>query len=367
MTEHPRTEHPKPQDPKVSGIGAITGIVSLVAVVLMLLVAAFAWPAARSEPAGLTVAVAGESKLVDSFLAGAGGLAEVVDLERVGDRAEAVTGVERREYIGGIVLAEGAPEVLVATAGGQVPEGIMTGITARLQSELGAQLYAGLRGAVERSPVPAAALGQLPEAIPVVAVTDIAPYSDGDPRGAGATVAGIPLSVGALLAGILIAFTVRGRWQRLTAVLGFGAVGGLFLATILGPWLEVYPGPFGVVWAALGLSLAATSGLFVGLNALLGRLGFGVAALITLFAAMPLAAFGVPFTFLPAGLGSLGQWLIPGATVTLARNVSYFPEAATTQSWWALTLWLALAVVLALVSPAGAKPGRARARVGAPE
>lgn len=49
------------------------------------------------------------------------------------------------------------------------------------------------------------------------------PHSEGDPNGVGVTAAGIPLTVDALLAGIVIASTITGRWQRIGAVLGFGA------------------------------------------------------------------------------------------------------------------------------------------------
>lgn len=327
--------------------GPASGIVALIALVLSILVLTFAWSGARGEPAGLTLAVTGEQQLVDGFLSGAGeSLEDIVEIEEVADRDEALTGVEEREYIGALVLEDGAPEVLLASAAGQVPLAVMTEIASRLQGNLDTQIYQALRTAVERSPDPKAALGQLPPALPEVETTDVAAYSEGDPTGAGVIAAGIPLTVGGLLSGIVLAFTVRGRWQRVSAVLGFGITGGLLLALVLTTWLEIYPASFGMVWLVLGTSLAATSGLFVGLHSVLGRPGLGLAGFLTLFAAMPWAAFAVPYAFLPGGLGYFGQWLIPGATSTLTRTVSYFPEAATAQQWWILSCWLLLGLVL---------------------
>lgn len=343
----------------------VAGIVSLVALALSLLVLSFVWPAARGEAAGLSIAVTGDAELVDGFVAGAGeGLGEVVDLVRVDGRDDALDGILSREFIGGIVLTHDAPEVLTASANGQVPAAFMSELSSGLQTTLDAQVYTGvmegIRGAIEHGADPAAALAQTPDALPPVTVTDVVPYSDSDPNGVGAAVAGIPLTVGALLAGIVIAFTLTGRWQRISAVLGLGIGGGLLLTLVLATWLGVFPGSFGAVWLALALSLTATGGLFVGLHSAFGRPGLGIAAALTLFAAMPWAAFAVPYAFLPAGLGFIGQWMVPGATGTLTRVVGYFPEADATGSWWVLACWAAVGLTLPLLSrrnqPASERP-----------
>ncbi|ACS29606.1 Uncharacterised protein [Micrococcus luteus NCTC 2665] len=348
-------ENEEMAQPAGSRWGQVAGVVALVAVALSLLVLSFVWPGARGEATGLSIAVTGDAELVDEFMAGAGeGLDEVVDLVRVDGRADAHEGILTREFIGGIVLAHDAPEVLTASANGQVPAAFMSELASGLQAMLDAQVYAGVtegvRGAVEQGVDPATALAQTPEALPEITVTDVVPYSAGDPNGVGATVAGIPMTVGALLAGIVITFTLTGRWQRISAVLGLGVGGGLLLTLVLGTWLDVYPGSFGAMWLTLGLSLTATSGLFVGLHSALGRAGLGIAAAITLFAAMPWAAFAVPYAFLPAGLGYVGQWMIPGATGTLTRVVGYFPEASAAVSWWVLACWAAIGIALALIS-----------------
>lgn len=334
--------------------GRVVVLVSLVAVGLSLLITTFTWPGARGEAEGLTIAVTGDAELVDGFLAGAeGGLGEVVDLTEVDSREQAVEGIHARDHIGALVLGADGSEVLTASANGQVPATFMSEMASQMQTMLDSQVYSGvmegLDDAVQAGVDPTMVLGEVPETLPQVAVTDLVPYSDGDPNGVGATAAAIPLTVGALLAGIAIAYAAKGRWQRIGAVLGLGAGGGLLLTLVLNTWLGVYPGGFGIVWLALGLSLTATSSLFGGLYAALGKVGIGIAAVLTLFAAMPWAAFAVPHQFLPAGLGHIGQWMIPGATSTLTRIVSYFPDASATGPWLVLTAWAILGLGLALI------------------
>jgi hypothetical protein len=323
--------------------GKVWGIVSVAAVALALLAVAFVWPSAESEPDDISIAVTGEPEAVDGFTdAAEKAMSDGVELVEVDGRAAAVDGIEQREFIGAVALGD-EPEVLTASANGQVPASIMSEVASQVRANLDEEVYSGvtgqMRGALESGEADPGMADQLPKTLPKVEITDVVPYSEGDPNGVGLTTAGIPLTVGTLLASVLIAFTVTGRWQRISAVLGLGAGGGLILALVLGTWLEVYPGSFGLVWLVLSLSLTATSGLFVGLHGVLGRAGIGIAAAVTLLAAMPWAAFAVPYEFLPAGLGHIGQWLIPGATTTLTRTVSYFPEASATEACWALSIW----------------------------
>lgn len=335
--------------------GRVWGIASVAAVALTLLAVAFVWPSARGDADGISVAVTGQSDAVEGFTQAAeGGLDEIVDIVAVDDRDAAVAGVEQREFIGALVLGQ-EPEVLTASASGQVPAAFMTEMASQLQINASGQVYAGVSEQMRDALAggegdPAVMLEQLPESLPVVQVTDIVPHSEGDPNGIGITTAGIPLTVGTLLASILIAFTITGRWQRVGAVVALGVGGGLVLTLVLGTWLQIFPGSFALVWLALSLSLTATGALFVGLHSVLGRAGIGIAGALTLFAAMPWAAFAVPYEFLPAGLGHIGQWLIPGAMSTLTRTVSYFPEASASASWWALVLWSVIGLALAVLA-----------------
>lgn len=357
----------------------------------MLLVMVFAWVASRSEGRDLTIAVTGDKKLVETFVANvASNLDDVATLDTVADRATALDSIDRREAIGAVVLEEGAPEVLVASAAGDAPATIMRTLGARLQSELDRQVFGavkqGITGAAQAmqaaqaaqggqpaqaaqaapaAPDLGAVLSRLPQQLPEVTVTEVATHPEHDPNGAGAVVAGIPLTVGAILTGVLIALGVVGRWQRSSAVLGLGVGGGLLLALTLGPWLGIFTANFGLVWLACSLSLIATAGLIVGLHSVLGRAGIATAGALTLFVAMPLAAFAIPPQFLPGGLGGLGQALIPGATSTVLRTTTDFPAASAAGAWWALSLWAAFGLLLALSKRYGSgSPARNPRRPG---
>lgn len=350
--------------------GRTWGVALGAALGLAILATAFVWPAVSNEPDGLSVAITGDAEAVSAFTQStADSLGEIVEITAVDDRDAAVVGIEDRSFIGALVLGEN-PEVLIASASGQVPTAFMNQIAGQLQANIDGAIYVGVTDGIRamlaaQGPPPAgapdgnpaaAAMNNFPESLPTVAVTDIVPYADGDPSGTGITSAGIPLTVGSLLASILIAFSVAGRWQRASAVLCLGIGGGLALTLLLGTWLEAFPGPFGLVWLALSLSVTATSALFVGLHSVMGRAGLGIAAAVTLLAAMPLAAFAVPYQFLPGGLGSFGQGLIPGATSSLARSVSYFPEAATAAHWWTLAAWAAAGLLLVFIARTAKRP-----------
>lgn len=366
-----------------SSWGRVWGVACGAALALTLLALAFVWPSAESEMDGLAVAITGDADAVAGFTRGAEeGLGEVIDIVTVDGRADAVRGIEDRSFIGALVLGM-EPEVLTAPAAGQVPAAFMSQLAGQLQATVDGQVFGGvtegLRAALSggtsggppsgapseapdgppsgpptgtpAGPPPSAILEQIPDALPTVQITEVVSYSEGDPNGVGITSAGIPLTVGTLLASILIAFTVTGRWHRVSAVLALGIGGGLILALVLGTWLDVLPAPFGLLWLALAMSLTATSALFVGLHSALGRVGLGIAAALTLFAAMPWAAFAVPYQFLPGGLGAMGQGMIPGATTTLTRSVSYFPDAVTAGAWWALIIWAVIGLACFFVRP----------------
>jgi len=366
---------PSPSSGKYPNVQVVLVIV-LIAVVAGLLTTAFVWPSAQAKPGGLTVAVTGDESLVTAFTEQAGGkLADQVTLKQVSDRDAIVSGVESRDYIGGLVLTLNAPEVLMASAAGSVPAAVMTQIASALQTALDSTVFGGVSQAAAQlqqaikglqdmitaimsgqpvaTPTPSASPssgsqgGQtLPTSLPTVKVTDIVPLSDKDPNGVGLATAGMPLTITALLAGVLIGATVTGRVRRAVAVVLAGAGAAAVGAVVLNLWLGVYPGPFLPVFAVLAVSTLGTSGLFVGLHGLIGLPGFGIGALITLLAGLPWAALAVPYQFLPAHLGTVGQWLVPGATGTLMRNVCYFPNASTWQPWLVLSAWAVLGLVL---------------------
>lgn len=222
-------------------------------------------------------------------------------------------------------------------------------------SQMQAKFAAAQQAAQQRSPAashpsaaqpPAQPPAAKPATVPTVVVTDVVPLSSDDPRGTGLAVAGLPLAMGGMVGGILISLLVAGAWRRLAAVIAYGIAGGLGLVGILQGWFHVLQGDFWANSAAVGLGIAATAAIITGLSALIGRAGIAVGAVITMFIGNPLSALTQPREFLPAPWGDVGQWFVPGASGTLLRNLSYFPDAGTLFPWLVLGAWAVAGVVL---------------------
>ncbi|WP_413455766.1 hypothetical protein ACLQ8T_04045 [Glutamicibacter sp. FR1] len=69
----------------------------------------------------------------------------------------------------------------------------------------------------------------------------------------------------------------------------------------------------------------------------------------TMFVSNPLSGATMPWQFLVAPWGAIGQHMVPGASSSLIRSLSYFPEASTAQQWWTLGAWALGRMVLALI------------------
>ena len=59
----------------------------------------------------------------------------------------------------------------------------------------------------------------------------------------------------------------------------------------------------------------------------------------------PLSAATQPLQFMVGPWGAIGQWFVPGASVTLLRDLSYFPDANATFPWLVLAGWAAVGVI----------------------
>jgi len=60
----------------------------------------------------------------------------------------------------------------------------------------------------------------------------------------------------------------------------------------------------------------------------------------------PISALTSPKEFILPPFGEVGQWLVPGLSGTLLRDLSYFPDANIAAQVWALIGWVALGIVL---------------------
>jgi hypothetical protein len=320
-------------------IGIATGAALLVAVVVL----AFMWPVITSTVKDFPIAVAGPSEQVSAFT---GALDENAagrfDVTEVADRGAAVQTIEQREVYGAVILGQ-APEVLMASANGAVTSQLMSQIADQLQQQVNS-IVAQQADAAEQAGAPA------PDPI-VVTVTDVVPLASTDERGMGLTAAAFPMVLGGMLGGIVVAVLVAGVWRRLVALTAYAVIAGAGLAGIMQSWFGVLQGDYLLNASAIALSLFATGASIVGLTALIGPPGIVVGAIITLLIGNPISAAAQPLEFLPEPWGAIGQWFVPGASITLLRDLSYFPAADATMPWLVLVGWALAGVALMFAGP----------------
>lgn len=312
------------------------------AVVVILL--AFLWPTVTSSVKDLPIAVTGSPAAVAAVTAQLDKSADgALALTTASSRADAVKLIENRTVDGAIVLGE-RPEVLTASANGAAVTQLLGQLAAKLEAQAQQQADAAVQRAVAAGKAPAGTVA--PKV--TVAVTDVVPLASTDARGLGLTASSFPLVLGGMIGGVLISILVAGSWRRLTAVVVYAAAGGLAVTGIMQGWFGILQGGFWANWLAVSLSMLATSAFIVGMNALLGRAGIAVGAVITVLIGNPLSSAAQPLQFVAAPWGEVGQWLVPGASVTLLRDLSYFPAADAAFPWLVLLGWAAVGVVAML-------------------
>ncbi|MDR6971579.1 ABC transporter permease [Leifsonia shinshuensis] len=331
---------PAPHTPWLRAVLLAVGAAAIVVVVLL----AFLWPTVTSTVKDLPIAVAGRPAAVAQVEKQLDAAAEgAFDVTAVADRSDAVDLIKTRDVYGAIVIGQ-KPEVLTASANGAAVTQILTQVAGKLQAAAQKQADAAVAAAVAAGRAPA---GTRAPTV-TVPVTDIVPLASTDARGLGLAAAAFPLVLGGMLGGILISLLVVGSWRRLTAVVLYAVIGGLGVTAILQGWFGILQGGFWLNSLAVGLSMLATAAFIVGMNALLGRPGIAVGAVLTVLVGNPLSAAAQPLQFLVGPWGAVGQWFVPGASVTLLRDLSYFPDASTAFPWLVLTGWAVVGLVAML-------------------
>ncbi|SEE80530.1 hypothetical protein SAMN04489740_2609 [Arthrobacter alpinus] len=331
-------------------LATAVGAAALVAVVLL----AFLWPTVTSSVHNLPVVITGNGPATATLttqLEKSGAFA----INSAGDRAAAVNAVETRSAYGAFVVAEDGSgvEVVTASAASPVVVQIMnqaaTGISQALAQQGAGAQAAAVQAALAAGDLRAVAAAVAPVSAPKVSLTDVAPLNPADPRGTGLALLGLPLAMGGMIGGVLISLVVTGFRRRLTAAAAYGVAGGLGLVGILQGWLGILSGPYLLNALAMGLGLFAIAITIVGLESLLGKPGIPVGAVLTMFIGNPISSLASPKEFLPGPWGEIGQWFVPGATGTLLRDLSYFPDAAMGIHWLVLLVWSAAGIALAVL------------------
>ncbi|KND36259.1 ABC transporter permease [Streptomyces acidiscabies] len=266
---------------------------------------AFAWPATRMAPRDLPLGVAGPSAAVTQVEGQLWEHKGAFEIHRYADEAAARAAIEDRDVYGAVVVTPDGTELLTASAA---------------------------------SPVVAQLLQQ---AVPVGTKTvDVVAAPATDPRGAALTASVLPLAMAGMAAGAVV--TVLGLAGRpaIAALLGSAALAGAVVAGIADSWLGVLTGGWWAEAGTLALATLAVSAAVAGVSALLGRAGIGLVSAVVMLLGNPFSGASSAPQMLPAPVGTIGQWLPPGAGATLLRSVSFFDGAASlgpalTLAWWA--------------------------------
>lgn len=321
--------------------GRAAGLGVLLAVVVGVMLTAFAWPAVNTAPRDLPVAVVGPAPAVQQVTAALAqaepGAFVVVP---AADEAAARAAIESRDVVGALLLGADGVTVLTAPGGGQSVATLLEGVG----DAVGTQLLAA-RGAQVTAP----------------ATTQVVvPGGAGDTYGVGFPTMVLPLVMGALLVGVVTSLAVRGVGARLATLLVAAPLAGGLATLVAGSWLEIVPATWAVA-GVVGIGVLAVSGAVVGAHAVLGRVGVAVVAPVILLLGNPLSAAATGPQMLPDGWASLGQALPPGALVQALRSLAFFDGAAAGRPLAVLAIWAVCGVALV----AAGRPGERRERLGA--
>jgi hypothetical protein len=309
---------------RAAAVRKTAAVVLLVPLLAALALWAFAWPAVRTAPRDLPLGVAGPAAAtaqVEQRLARQDGAFEI---HRYPDEAAARAAIEDRTVYGAVVVTPQGPELLTASAA----------------SPFVAQ---ALQQAVARQ---AAAEGT------EVRTVDVVPAPKSDPRGAALTASVLPLALAGIAAGAVVTLLGLRGVRAAGALAGAAAVVGVVAAALAHSWLGVLTGDWWAEAATLGLSTLAVSAAVAGTAALLGIPGIALTALVVMFLGNPFSGAASAPQMLPEPVGTIGQWLPPGAGATALRSVSFFDGAAATGPLLTLAWWAALGLGAVLLGDA---------------
>lgn len=318
-------DQPHPDQPTRASRCLLTG--AILAVVATAIMAAFTWPAVYAEPRGVPiglVAPQGASQAVTDALDQARPHEFVV--RRYADRADAVHAIRHRDVYGAVVVGDGTPPELLVASGAST-------VARQLIEALSAAFGAAAPAATDR-----------PE------VTDVVPLSPHDEHGAGLSAFFFPLLLGGLKGGIFIAIGIQGTGRRLLTLAVLAGTAGVTVALVGQVAFRILGGAFALNVAASGLTIAAIAATVIGLRNLIGLHGVGVGTVVIMLVGSPISAAMLPVEFLPRPWGTIGQFFPPGASVSLVRSISYFPDAPTLGQWSVLVGWTLVGCLLAAVT-----------------
>ncbi|WP_030664254.1 membrane protein [Streptomyces cellulosae] len=319
-TRSATSTRPVPRAPAVRTIALITLVPLLAALALW----AFAWPNARTAPRELPLGVAGPATATAQLEKQLRQHEGAFEIHRYGDEAAARDAIEDRTVYGAVVTTTEGPELLTASAAGP--------FVAQLLQQAVAQQAAG-------------------QGTPMKTV-DVVAAPAADPRGSALSASVLPLALAGLAAGAGVTLLGLRGVTAVVTLTGAAALVGIVGAALAHSWLGVITGDWWAEAGVLALSTLAVSAAVAGLGALIGAAGIGVVSLAVMFFGNPFSGASSAPRMLPEPVGTIGQWLPPGAGATLLRSVSFFDGAAATGPALTLAWWAALGLGAVLLGSA---------------
>jgi hypothetical protein len=313
--------------PTRRAIATLLAPVVLAPLIVALLLAAFAWPAARLAPRDLPVGVAGPAANVVArrLDAGLAGSTQAVDVHVYPDEAAARRAVEEREVYGAIIAGPDGVTVLTASAASPA--------VAQLLSQAVTSALAAATAPAAPAP-PATAQGAITPRI-----VDVVPTPAGDPRGTALAACLFPLVLAGMVVSGLVTSTTRPGVRQVGLIAVTSAAVSLAATGVLHGWLGILGGSWWVDAGALAFLALAVAAAVAGLRALLGIGGFVFGAVLFVFVGNPWSGFTFAPELLPRAVRTIGELLPPGAGGSLLRNVAFFNGHGSDGHVLVLTVW----------------------------
>jgi hypothetical protein len=168
-----------------------------------------------------------------------------------------------------------------------------------------------------------------------VPVDDVRPLPPDDPTGAGLSAGALPLALGGWIGAVVLLTAVPRTRQRTIAAFAFAVCGALALTALMQYGFGSLDGNYWLTSAGAALGIAATAWTILGLR----TAGLALGAVTLILLGNPLSGLNSAPELLPAGWGTLGQLLPPGATGTLLRSFAFFGGAGSARALTVLTCW----------------------------
>ncbi|WP_274556561.1 DUF3533 domain-containing protein [Streptomyces spiramyceticus] len=292
-------------------------------------------PKPRDVPFGVVAPEQSAAQLVDKLRSLPG---EPLDPRTVTDEATARREIMNRDIDGALIVdpASKTDTLLVASGGGTVLSSALTTLATRVEASQQRE----------------------------VKTVDVAPASAKDFDGLSAFYLVVGWCVGGYLCASILAISAGSRpANRQRAVIRLGTMalysiaGGIGGAVIVGPILDALPGSVMALWGLGALVVFAVGAITLGLQALTGIVGIGLAVLIVVIAGNPSAGGAFPLPMLPPFWEAIGPALPPGAGTWAARSIAYFEGNAVSEPLQVLSVWALAGAVITFVMASLRRPG----------